>query len=485
MPVNGLEPRRDAFAAPVDFVVNKIETHIKSPASQNLKSELRAKEEKRAFYNEIVTIHLLDTETRQPRQGCTWKIPRFRLKQDFLQDLVDKSPANKDKHGCEICYLQDSKGEIILPTQMRIVCKPLPMVYYIVNKKASKILDIEDDSNYEGDMKFVIKGVPRHTQNERYEVNEDDIRGWVIDSILEEDPILQRLRKKVEELRVSIERVATEQRDTPTCPIYKKNGRQVRGKRADKERNIIFDKLSNDKRCLRQEFDMALDQYLNAQKSRFKKLEVQINEERHSLSDNRTTWVVEFIGVHKQYHESLALKKADWKSCPLLHTGCNQTRIEKQNAMGLTDQGYRADAEDVDCLVDIGGVTIERLEDGYGNYHRVMEDRLPRHCDEHVDYYHGLFKKGVMDGHGIIYGSGGVYSGPIKDGKPCGDGSMDYADGDRLTGEFRNTGPICNPYTRGMPSGKGTISFADGSFYCGELEKGDITGTGIYIDASG
>lgn len=477
--------RRGAFAKPVDFVVDQEDVQIKSPNRSNLKAEERIREERKAWYNEVIVLHILDADTQKPRDGCTWKLPRYRLSQEFLQGLVNRSPASSDKNGCEISYVQDSKGEIILPTQMKALCKRHPEKYYIVCKKASRVFDVKHNINYEGDMKFVLHDVPRRSRDEKHEVTSEDIRRWVVNNIVEEDPIIQRLKKKVESLKASIDRITVDIKDTPTRPIFKKNGTPIRGKKADTERDVIFRKLNSEKMEIRSKYEDAIDNFERMRNERLEKLGVEIYEAEEKAYDvsHRTAWMIEFTGVHKEYHEHLALSKADWNSCPL-RVGYDPIQIAEKNAASLTDHvgGFVSETEG---LVDMGGVSIQRLENGYGNYHRIAEDVLPRDCDEGVEYYHGCWKDGVMDGYGIIYTSSGVYSGVVRDGKPCGEGCMNYADGDRLTGNFRKRGSKTNPFTRGLPDGKASISFGDGSYYEGAMVDGEITGCGTYIDASG
>ena len=60
--------------------------------------------------------------------------------------------------------------------------------------------------------------------------------------------------------------------------------------------------------------------------------------------------------------------------------------------------------------------------------------------------------------------TGDKYVGEIKDGKPNGQGTVNFTDGDKYVGEFRG----------GEIHGQGTFTFADGRSYEGEFKDGQI-----------
>jgi hypothetical protein len=69
---------------------------------------------------------------------------------------------------------------------------------------------------------------------------------------------------------------------------------------------------------------------------------------------------------------------------------------------------------------------------------------------------------------GLGFKSGSVYTGPVRDGKPEGEGSWLRPDGSSYVGEFRN----------GLPSGHGTLKSERGAVYEGSFAEGYAHGRG-------
>ena len=60
----------------------------------------------------------------------------------------------------------------------------------------------------------------------------------------------------------------------------------------------------------------------------------------------------------------------------------------------------------------------------------------------------------------------GSYVGELKDGKPHGQGTCTYADGDKYVGEYRD----------GKPHGQGTFTYPDGRVKKGTWRDGEFVG---------
>ena len=72
------------------------------------------------------------------------------------------------------------------------------------------------------------------------------------------------------------------------------------------------------------------------------------------------------------------------------------------------------------------------------------------------------------------FGDGKVqpkYKGEIKNGKPNGQGTITYPDGDKYVGKWRD----------GLKNGQGTYTWSDGDKYVGEWKDGEQNGQGTYI----
>ena len=64
------------------------------------------------------------------------------------------------------------------------------------------------------------------------------------------------------------------------------------------------------------------------------------------------------------------------------------------------------------------------------------------------------------------------YVGDINNELPDGKGIMNYEDGSKYDGEWKE----------GKRYGKGTLTYEDGAKYVGEWKDGEMDGTGKYID---
>jgi len=96
------------------------------------------------------------------------------------------------------------------------------------------------------------------------------------------------------------------------------------------------------------------------------------------------------------------------------------------------------------------------------------------------DKYEGESLHGKPHGTGkMYYVDGTVYTGGFEKGYFHGKGVIDYANGDKLDGEFDYRGG------RDYFAGNGTMYHADGSRYEGEFNYGDKYGWGIEYDHQG
>ena len=75
----------------------------------------------------------------------------------------------------------------------------------------------------------------------------------------------------------------------------------------------------------------------------------------------------------------------------------------------------------------------------------------------------------------IRWNNGAVYVGEIDHGEISGTGTMIYADSSRYQGQWKND----------RFHGVGTMEYADGSAYCGQWENGDPNGQGTFLTSEG
>ena len=86
------------------------------------------------------------------------------------------------------------------------------------------------------------------------------------------------------------------------------------------------------------------------------------------------------------------------------------------------------------------------------------------------DAYTGKFKDGRSVDNTTIKYRDGTYIGTIKDGRPDGNGTYTFANGNTYKGQFEN----------GIGHGQGTCTWHDGSSYDGQWNNGKQHGQGTY-----
>lgn len=75
----------------------------------------------------------------------------------------------------------------------------------------------------------------------------------------------------------------------------------------------------------------------------------------------------------------------------------------------------------------------------------------------------------------IRWNNGAIYVGEIDHGEISGTGTMIYADSSKYQGQWKND----------RFHGVGTIEYADGSAYCGQWENGNPNGQGTFLTSEG
>ena len=467
--------------------VNKIKQENIPEPGIHLKSVAREKSRRTAWQNEMIRISVLDDDGNE-RMGCTWRIPRNKLTPEFLQEIVNRSPASNDPDGCAIEFLRDSAGvDIIWPQQMQAECQPKPFSYYVVKKFVTEGYDARDDKHYSGDLRILLKNVPMHTTNEKYDVRMEDVRAWVMFGVVEEDEYVQKFVRKVAHLKKAIALIEKRIKKQATDKVYDDRANELHGEKADVERMDRYLELSREKEKIEEEHDHAEAEVENTMKQRFAS-KLTVRRGKVDKMADRCTWIVEFGGINKKKFEDMVAHKTDWNGIRL---AVGTSKQDPYTCRGLVPDGSKPYIPDFsEYIVNMHGVRITRLEDGFGTYQEL--DRQSSDLrGKKFEFYHGTFSEGKKEGHGIWYTDEGIYSGQVKDDQPYGNGRMDYANGDSHTGEFKVRaghresllGP--NPYSRGEPNGKCKRTFSDGSYYEGDMQDGKITGEGVYINAMG
>ena len=425
-------------------------------------------EERRKFLNEVITLTLKKSKAA----ACaTWKVSRFRLDVDFVNNLIQRSfsPAT----GVTLAYLKTlqekgkkgSHGGIILPQDMVRLCRKNE-VYEIVIKEP-KTIEMPSQSTYKGGVKFLLRNVPSFSQNNLYPVRIEHLVHWIKESILKEEPKLKEMLLKIETLKKSLSKVTSKLEELCSSPIVDSKGDVIVGKEAERIRSQNYNRILQDRLDLRSDLEEANNSKSKLYQQQYKELEVIVKECKVG------EFSVTFCGFKKEYYEDVFKSKSDWNTT-LLFASPENVDLAKDNE------------QDSEYLVNTGEMSICCVEHGFGCFQKSNDES---NVHSSAICYLGTYEDGLFHGSGLLYDSDCIYAGSFNRGKKSADGMLLTKDGDVLRGDFAavESKPVHknNRYAKGLMSGKGTISFADGAIFEGELRNGNITGNGIYISSKG
>ena len=434
--------------------------HQEVPKPRTLKAEEEAEARKRAFFNESIKIVL-----SEPR--CAWTVARFRLTPEFVQQLIDRSIL---AIGVTPAYLKCNTG-IIMPHDMQRLCIKHE-TYELVVAQPNRTNDSKSNHGYKGEREFTIRNVPSHSQNNLYTVSEKHLMEWVRQSLLREDPDIVNLDKQITACKKSLDSIALLMQKAAENPIVNDRGIIITGKHADQKRQERYDIILKNKYDTRAELEDA--EANRSELHHTKRNQIQLSV--FFLKANE--WKIELHGEHTDYYDALLLNKRDWNTS-FLYAYPNDLDPQQRS-------------EDSEYLVDIGCIAVDRVENGFGCYHRPSYSNVAQCEDESIHEsqvisYHGTYEHGLYQGCGFLFSRSHFYGGGFDRNLPQGQGTIIHKDGDVIQGEFglSNSKVHENRYARGLPNGNNSITFADGAFYEGELRNGIITGKGTYISANG
>ena len=454
----------------------------------SIKLQIEDDNRKERFFNETISIQLKYGDDGGTRKSKEWRIQRFRLTKEFLQKLVDRLLFSTGEAGAMIAYLKESEtGEVIIPDDMQKSCKPnsgttnsSTIEYELFLSLPNKTEDVMKmkNSDYCGGMKFMLYDVPLYSQNSIHEVKSDHVRNWIIEGILHEDPDVQQKQKKMTRIRESLHSTISQMERIADEPMLNEKGDELTGKKAERSREEKYLLLQRNKDQLYTQLDEALDSFRAAKKKVIGKICLSIFQH-----EDKTTWEFLFVEEHREYFDNIIVNKKNWNTSFMYA----DSRIDT-----LNDDYPNFDSE---YLVNTAGVSVKRLEDGFGIFQRRNDDcmRELRNCNSHVDAYCGAFRDGYKSGYGILYTRAGIFGGEMRNDQQNGYGNLVTKDGDVLSGlfdiystsyEHQNVNRT-NRYTKSVPNGQQEIRFSDGSLYKGTMTNGEITGEGIYITSKG
>lgn len=423
-------------------------------------------EQRKKFLNEVITLTLKKSKAAT---CATWKVSRFRLDVDFVNNLIQRcSPAT----GVTLAYLKTlqekgkkgSHGGIILPQDMVRQCQK-NQEYEIVIKEPKSIAMPSLD--YTGGLKFLLRNVPSFSQNNLYPVRIYHLVRWVKESILKEEPKLKEMQQKIETLKKNLSKVTSKLEELCSSPIVDSKGDVIMGKEAERIRSQNYNRILQDRLDLRSDLEEANNSKSKLYQQQYKELEVIVKECKVG------EFSITFCGFKKKYYEDVFKSKSDWNTT-LLFASPENVDLAKDNEL------------DSEYLVNTGEMSICCVEHGFGCF-RKTNDESNKHNS--AICYLGTYEDGLFHGSGLLYDSDCIYAGSFNRGNKSADGMLLMKDGDVLRGDFAavESKPVYenNRYSKGQATGKGKILFADGAIYEGDFKNGNITGNGIYISSKG
>lgn len=135
------------------------------------------------------------------------------------------------------------------------------------------------------------------------------------------------------------------------------------------------------------------------------------------------------------------------------------------------------------CKLNIGVCVKTSYKSGlikYGTYAEILTlddnsaSKAVTVTNPDGSVYTGPMKNGKMHGLGTLkYSNGAVYTGMLKDGKLNGQGIITFPNGDKYDGEWKNN----------LMDGYGTYNWANGSWYQGRYKNGKFNGEGTLTTA--
>ena len=225
--------------------------------------------------------------------------------------------------------------------------------------------DARDDKHYSGDLRILLQNVPLHSTNEKHDVRMEDIRAWVMFGIIEEDDYVQKFVRKVAHLKKALALMEKRIVKQATDKIYDDRANEMTGHKADLERMERYLELSREKEKIEAEHDHSVQEVEKTMKQRFAS-NLTVRRGRVDKLSDRCTWIVEFGGINKKRFEDMVAHKTDWNGIRL---AVGTSKQDPYTCRGMVPDGSKPYIPDFsEYLVNMHGVRITRLEDGFGTY---------------------------------------------------------------------------------------------------------------------
>lgn len=316
--------------------------------------------------------------------------------------------------GATVAYLKESQtGEVIIPNEMQKLCRSstgatscLYELFLSLPNKTKDVMTRNKKSKvgyYRGQMKFMLRNVPTHSQNSMHEIKSNHVHNWITDGILREDPKVQQKENKYLGIKESLKNVARRMTRVPDEPMLDERRHTLTGRKALLKREEKYALLQGEKDKLILQHDEALDSLQEMKIKVADKISLSIVQH-----EDKSSWEFMFTGEHREYFDNIVVNKNNWNTS-FMYADTRISSLSQDNDYSDPDSEY---------LVDTGAIVIGRLEDGFGCFHKrdpEVENNFKNH-NSHVHVYHGTYRNGSKSGYGILHSSAGIYGGRNETG---------------------------------------------------------------------
>ena len=370
--------------------------------------------------------------------GEKWTVPRHRLTPAFLQEAVNRNRVGDHLPPLVVQYLRDkTTNTVVSPSDAPTHCRSGGDVCYdIVSSSAGSVVDggvlaSEGEVYYNGDVAFLLSGIPEHSADGSH-LTVVDVNRWLVDgAIASLDPV-RILVDQQNGLRRALTELEREKGQVHSRPVLE-----------EKEKRLV-------------QTTRALGE-VKAKHYRHCKLEMRKLETGNSYE-------VKVKGGKKLYYTTLITDQKGWSLVPLFATGQAKGAQKKCSLVLDTEAAQHS-------VVDLRrAFKIERLPDGFG----VLEMYSSGNAQQI------LFNGHFLGGHyldGTLRTDAFTFQGLFRNGQPS-KGRCSYADGTVVEGEFalsearRVQSQLGPDYRRTLPKGKVDIQFKGGKAYSCTMKNG-------------
>jgi hypothetical protein len=413
---------------------------------------------------DIIQLKLYDDG--RIHEKCTWNIVRSSLIEDLITRVVCEIPGLEQKR---IQYLQSlDDGEIVLIDHMQQVCRCRPACYAIKMSPPIRFIGIPNLlGRYIGSFSLYARRVPRHSLNS-HDVKTEHVRSWILRGILQENVTIRTYEKLLKTILSDLQNIDEKL----------KNLHSAKDHRARDERNNKRDESQSDEQYrLKERYEGTRENRNNVALELIKDIDLSIEPVADYENEEFLTFRIKFNGSKQDIYEAIMSQKDSWTSSSLVAYHIPEDKI---------DDFLRPCVEFRNYIVDLSGVILERVTNGWGShFYKQSNEAEPTDCNGLM--YHGSCINGEKVGSGISISNSAIQMGSFSGNFFCGEGTEVTNFGDILSGNFsvymsklHQSLIGKNPYMKSYANGFMNVLFPDGCRYRGVMVDGVFSGAGLY-----